>query len=89
MDDGGGVIIADIYLNRGVTRANALYLFASFLDDVDTVLTTVEPDVLAKADFSLETPRFAEASGGKSVNTVGRAGPVFVTPTVRSILDRQ
>lgn len=89
MADGGGVIIADIYLNQGVTRANALYLFARFLDDVDTVLTTIEPDVLAKADFAQETPRFVEAPAGKSVNTVGRARPVFVTPAVRSILDRR
>ncbi len=100
LNDGTAFIATKIFLNQGAAPGNIVYQLALFVRDLDTVLSSVSPGVLASIkpgakDF--ETITFQSGAGiavtGKIDNSapapipVGVNAPKFVTPEVMKVLE--
>jgi hypothetical protein len=93
--DGDGIVSAKHFLTHGITAKHLGYRIALFYYDIDIVLGTFKPGVIAQVSHRSAVGSPGEASaaqsptakGFKTVNAIGREDLVFATGAVLELLD--
>lgn len=102
-DTGTAYVSSNIYLPGGVTVDNLAFQIAMFVNDLDTVLKSVTPGVLASVDLEDETlktinfkqldtgalaEKIANVSDLQQIIETGANAPTVMTPELVKILEK-
>lgn len=96
MPDNRGVIATKIYLVGGTTQNNLIFELALFFNDIDLLLKSVTPGVIARISYPTEALDASRAGFGATLkgrvytmNAVGGGAPGLMTETIRAALDQR